>query len=125
MSLKICVDFDGTVTKHEYPRVGADVDGAVRVLKRLVKADHKIILYTMRSGPTLKHAIEWYRKHGIPLYGANYSPGQESWTNSPKVYGNLYIDDAALGTPLIHVKGERPYVDWDKVEVLLEQQNIL
>lgn len=46
----IAVDFDGTCVKHRYPMVGEDVDGAVSVLKELVRKGHKIILYTMRSG---------------------------------------------------------------------------
>ena len=33
----IAVDFDGTCVKHRYPMVGEDVDGAVSVLKELVK----------------------------------------------------------------------------------------
>jgi hypothetical protein len=37
--------------------VGEDVDGAVSVLKELVRKGHKIILYTMRSGDTLDDAI--------------------------------------------------------------------
>lgn len=48
----IAVDFDGTCVKHRYPMVGEDVDGAVSVLKELVRKGHKIILYTMRSGDT-------------------------------------------------------------------------
>lgn len=53
----IAVDFDGTCVKHRYPMVGEDVDGAVSVLKELVRKGHKIILYTMRSGDTLDDAI--------------------------------------------------------------------
>ena len=43
----IAVDFDGTCVTHAFPKIGEDI-GAVPVLKRLVKAGHKIILYTMR-----------------------------------------------------------------------------
>ena len=42
----IAVDFDGTCVKHRYPMVGEDVDGAVSVLKELVRKGHKIILIT-------------------------------------------------------------------------------
>ena len=47
------------------------------------------------------------------MYGYNENRSQKSWTQSNKVYGNMYIDDAAFGCPLIHPEdGSRPYVDW-------------
>ena len=124
--LKICVDFDGTVVEHMYPKIGKTVPESVNVLKRLVEAGHRIILYTMRSDEALKEAIDWYKEHDIPLFGINYSPGQKSWTNSPKIYGNIYIDDAALGTPLLQPDPNgRPYVDWYKIETLLIEYGAL
>ncbi len=122
--LEICVDFDGTPVTHEYPKVGRDV-GAVPVLKRLVDAGHKLILFTMRSGKELKDAENWFKEKGIPLYGVNVNPTQKSWTSSPKAYGQLYIDDAALGIPLIINGVDRPYVDWPKVEIMLEELGVL
>lgn len=97
----IAVDFDGTCVKHRYPMVGEDVDGAVSVLKELVRKGHKIILYTMRSGDTLDDAISWFIDNDIELWGINRNPEQYGWSSSPKVFANLYIDDAALGIPLI------------------------
>jgi hypothetical protein len=128
--MDIAVDFDGTVVLHEYPKVGPDVDGAVDVLKKLVANKHNIILWTMRSDKALQDAIDWYVKHEIPLYGINRNPTQ-NWTKSPKAYAQLYIDDAAVGCPLIVklVPDEegikqigKPYVDWKKVEEILELQ---
>jgi hypothetical protein len=50
------------------------------------------------------------------LYGINRNPEQDAWTSSPKAYGELYIDDAAFGCPLMFPKGfARPCVDWKKV----------
>ena len=46
--MEICIDFDGTCVTHEFPKVGKDI-GAVSVLKKIVEAGHKIILFTMRS----------------------------------------------------------------------------
>lgn len=96
----IAVDFDGTCVKHRYPMVGEDVDGAVSVLKELVRKGHKIILYTMRRGDTLDDAISWFIDNDIELWGINRNPEQYGWFSSPKVFANLYIDDAALGIPL-------------------------
>ena len=130
MEINICVDFDGTCTTHEFPRIGEDI-GAVPVLKRLVKAGHGLILFTMRSdgkrGNYLADAVEWFKKNDIPLYGIQTNPTQSTWTSSPKAYGQLYIDDAALGCPLIDNPklSSRPYVDWDAVEKYLEDEKIL
>jgi hypothetical protein len=120
----IAVDFDGTCVKFAYPKIGADI-GAVPVLKRLVKAGHQLILYTMRDGDELTQAAQWFKDNNIELYGVNQNPTQHKWTTSPKVYAQLYIDDAALGIPLIRTKDEKPYVDWEAVEDDLECMDIL
>lgn len=116
----IAVDFDGTCVTHEYPKVGKDI-GAIPILKELVNLGHKIILNTMRSHKELQDAVNWFKKNGIELYGINNNPTQKRWTDSPKVYANLYIDDAALGCPTMHRSdmGERAFVDWNSVAYLL------
>jgi len=116
----IAVDFDGTCVTHEYPKVGRPI-GASSVLLALVAAGHKLILWTMRSGSQLADAVEWFNDRGIELYGVNENPTQSGWTESPKAYAQLYIDDAALGAPLCKgLEGERPYIDWGVVKTLLE-----
>ena len=40
----IAVDFDGTCVKHRYPMVGEDVDGAVSVLKELVRKGQVVLI---------------------------------------------------------------------------------
>lgn len=114
----IAVDFDGTCVTHEYPKIGREV-GAAPVLEDLVKEGAKLILFTMRSGDKLQEAVDWFAYHDIPLYGINRNPTQ-TWTQSPKAYAHLYIDDAALGVPLLRgLKGERPFVDWKTVREML------
>ena len=128
----IAIDFDGTVVTHEYPSVGKDV-GAVSVLEDLIYNGHKLILNTMRSGKELSDAVKWFENNNIELYGVNENPTQKSWTTSPKVYAQLYIDDAALGIPLIEklmekngfTINDRPYVDWLQVRKLLVKHNII
>lgn len=138
----IAVDFDGTCVTHEFPRVGAEI-GAAEVLKELTDKGHKIILFTMRSHPNeinqnrtldgniinndaLQDAIDWFKKHDIPLFGVNENPTQKDWTSSPKPYAHIYIDDAALGVPLKHDSlSDRPYVDWNIVKYYLHVKNIL
>jgi len=120
----ICVDFDGTIVTHDYPNIGKPVPDALRVLQELRRADHKIILFTMRSGKNLKEAEMYLQNNGVQLYGVNRTPTQRSWTQSPKAYGHLYIDDAALGIPLIEDEefSERPFVNWSEVRKLLKRK---
>lgn len=115
--MEIVIDFDGTVVTHEYPKVGRDI-GAIPVLKRLIERGDKLILFTMRSGKELQDAIDWFAVNGIELYGKQYNPTQAQWTCSNKCYGQLYIDDAALGCPLVF-GSDRPHVDWQEVERIL------
>ena len=139
----IAIDFDGTCVTHEFPKVGRDI-GAAPILKALVQNGHKLILFTMRSNwhvasdtgdPTimdvaglfLDDAVAWFKKNGIELYGINENPKQKEWTTSPKAYAELYIDDAALGVPLIHAPNvvDRPFVDWRMVQKQLECMGLL
>ena len=125
-SMYIAIDFDGTCVTHDYPRIGKDIH-AVNVLKRLVANGHKLILNTMRSGKELDEAVNWFKEHNIELFGANVNPTQKSWTDSPKVYAHLYIDDTALGCPLRHDSWmcKSPYVDWVKVRQYLISNGII
>lgn len=127
----IGIDFDGTCVTHEYPKVGRDI-GAQPVLKDLIKAGHKLVLFTMRSGEKLKEAEEWFEENEIPLFGSNVNPEQKEWTDSPKAYCQLYIDDAGLGMPLMKMGSfedplstTRPFVNWTRVRKLLEDKGIL
>ena len=121
----IAIDFDGTCTTHEFPYVGKDI-GAIPVLKKLVEKGHGLVLLTMRDKNYLDAAVKWFDDNEISLYGIQRNPTQNNWTTSPKAYAELYIDDAALGCPLVYPEnGDRPYVDWNKVEQLLIDKKVL
>jgi hydroxymethylpyrimidine pyrophosphatase-like HAD family hydrolase len=117
----ICIDFDGTIVDHRFPDIGPPVPNALEWLKKFQEAGAKLILFTMRSdgsrsGDALARAVHYLEENGISLYGVNHNPSQVHWTSSPKAYGQIYIDDAAFGCPLIHPEGfQRPCVDWDIV----------
>ena len=112
----IVIDCDGTVMTHDYPKIGKDI-GAVPVLKELVDNKHQLILFTMRSGKKLDNAVNWFKENEIPLFGIQTNPSQHEWTDSPKAYGNLIIDDAAAFAPLrLDLSySNRPFIDWDKM----------
>lgn len=142
----IGIDFDGTCVTHEFPAIGKKI-GAGPVLKELVDQGHKLILFTMRSDKKevlgenfeiiskketyLTDAVNWFKRNGIELYGIQTNPTQHTWTESPKAYCHLYIDDAALGCPLVYPFGElpvnhhRPYVDWVKVREMLVKMKVI
>ena len=124
--MTINVDFDGTVVTHAFPKIGEDI-GSVKVLKRLVKDGHQLIIFTMRSGNTLEEAVKWFNDNEIPLYGIQTNPTQKRWTSSPKSYAELMIDDAALGAPLKEDANvsHRPFIDWVVVEQMLEKAGLL
>jgi hydroxymethylpyrimidine pyrophosphatase-like HAD family hydrolase len=141
--MDIVIDFDGTVVSHEFPEVGKDI-GAETVLKKLVESGHNLILFTMRSnngnlplitekgiisvnGDYLDHAVKWFEEKGIKLHGVQKNPTQHTWTTSPKAYGQIIIDDAALGCPLrLDTEvSSRPFVDWKRVENILTDSGVL
>jgi len=116
----ICVDFDGTIVDHCYPEIGKPVPYALESIKFLIENNHKIILFTMRSGNTLNEAVKYLLDNGIELFGINENPEQHTWTESRKVYANMYIDDAAVGCPLIKPnKFNRECVNWDSIIKLI------
>lgn len=108
----IAVDFDGTIVEHQYPAIGPDVPGAFEWLRKLQDAGALLMLWTMRDGKALDEAVEHCRAQGVEFWGVNVNPTQVSWSASAKQYAHLYIDDAALGCPLVHPGRARPYVDW-------------
>lgn len=128
--MTILIDFDGTCVYHDFPNVGKDI-GAAPVLRELVAAGHKLILWTMRcdhtepptsddpniysvGGNYLSDAVRWFKDRNIPLYGINTNPTQDKWTSSPKAYGELCIDDINLGARLKKVADLRPFINWEK-----------
>lgn len=125
-SYVIAIDFDGTCVEHEYPSVGMDVEGAVETLRALNNKGHRLILFTMRSGDKLDKAVKWFKDREIELWAVNENPEQREWTESPKVFADVYIDDAALGCPIMFIDGvRRPVINWRKVREWLEYHGYL
>jgi len=134
----IGLDFDGTCVTHEFPKVGKELPYCVDILRKIVAHGGKLILWTMRSnhitpptstspeiyceaGNYLDDAINWFYDRGIPLWGIQENPEQKIWTNSPKAYAHIYIDDAALGSFTMRdpAFSDRDYIDWVTVDSFL------
>jgi hypothetical protein len=135
--MDIVLDFDGTCVAHAFPELGQDI-GAVPVLKELIANKNRLILFTMRSdghpgnakaknSEYLSQAVKWFSDNGIPLYGIQSNPTQARWTSSPKAYGQLIIDDAALGAPLKLdlTISDRPFIDWVAVRQYLQAVKLI
>lgn len=96
----IAIDFDGTLVDHEYPRIGKEKIFAFETLKLLIKAEHRLILWTIRSGKELDEAIDFCRKRGVEFYAANRNYPEEVFVEgefSRKLNADLFIDDRNLG----------------------------
>lgn len=123
----LCVDFDGTCVTHAFPEIGEDINAAP-LLKTIADNGHKIILFTVRSHSKnkenrdyLEEAVEWFKKNGIKLYGINENPDQIKILSTPKPLSDLYIDDKALGAPLMYdeKKSKLPFIDWLEASYML------
>lgn len=118
---------------YDWPfSIGHDI-GAVPVLKKIVGAGHHLIVMSAIArtpeDPVVyerfSEMIKWFSDNEIPYIGINYNP-RESF-RSDKITADLYIDDHCLGIPLkTDLKlSKRPFVDWEKCEILLKEMDII
>lgn len=101
--MTIAVDFDGTIVKHDFPRIGKEIPFAVDTLKTFVSEGHRVILWTSRKGDALKAAVDWCAERGLNFYAVNSNypdlsiVPKEKRHESGKVVADVYIDDRNLG----------------------------
>ena len=96
----IAVDFDGTIVKHEYPKIGRELPFAIDTLKRLQQSpEYQLILWTVREGVELQEALEFCKSRGLEFYAVNSNyPEEEAEHKEPrKLKADLFIDDRNLG----------------------------
>jgi hydroxymethylpyrimidine pyrophosphatase-like HAD family hydrolase len=96
--LTIAIDFDGTIVKHKYPKIGKELPLATHTIKALAQKGHKLILWTYRSGSELDEAVAFCHSRGIEFYAVNknFPEEEESKNVSRKILADLYIDDRNL-----------------------------
>ena len=99
MSLRVAVDFDGTIVENEYPDIGKPKLFAFETLRELQKRKFRLILWTFRSGKPLEEAVEFCKKHGIEFYAVNKNYPEEVFDDSisRKIDADIYIDDKNMG----------------------------
>ncbi|WP_148372277.1 BT0820 family HAD-type phosphatase [Bacteroides bouchesdurhonensis] len=96
----IAVDFDGTIVKHRYPRIGEEIPFAIETLKLLQQEQHRLILWSVREGKLLDEAVEWCKNRGLEFYAVNKDYPEEQKDHqsfSRKLKADLFIDDRNLG----------------------------
>ena len=96
----IAVDFDGTIVRHRYPKIGDEPPFATETLRMLIREGHRLILWTVREGKLLDEAIEWCRDRGVEFYAINRDFPEEDATGSAfsrKPKAHLFIDDLSFG----------------------------
>lgn len=98
-NLTIAVDFDGTIVENRYPKIGKPLLFAIETLKKLQEDGHQLILWTYRTGPELKEAVEYCKKQGIHFYAVNNSYPEEKYDSSlsRKIQADFFIDDRNIG----------------------------
>ena len=105
-NLFLAIDFDGTIVKHDFPRIGSLMPGAKEAINALHGHGHKIIVWTVRNHTegefdreaTIGGVQDFLDKHGIRYDTINENhPDLDFHTESRKVYADIYIDDRNLG----------------------------
>ena len=99
--MRIAVDFDGTIVENQYPAIGREIAFAVPVLKKLIAEGNEVILWTSRSGPFLKDAVDWCRANGLMFYAVNSNQrdgcNPHQFHGPRKIRADIYIDDNNIG----------------------------
>lgn len=118
----ICVDFDGTIVHHSFPRIGEPLPEAFEVLKELKAAGFRLILWTCREDENGKNyltdAIDFCRRNGVEFDAHNETIAEAEFradnVDLRKPYCHYFIDDRNIGG----------FPGWDVVrKVILEGQN--
>ncbi len=115
-TMKIAVDFDGTIVEDAYPDIGKPMLFAFETMKELQKQRHQLILWTYRSGTELEEAVEFCRSNGIEFYAVNRSYPEEEFDpeNSRKIHAHIFIDDRNIGG----------FPGWSRVWQMLNDEDI-
>ena len=96
----IAVDFDGTLNDHAFPEIGPPKPLVIKYIQQHAQRGTKIILHTCREDDEpggrqyLTEAVEWCKKHGIPIDAVNENPYVPF--GKRKIYADIYIDDRAV-----------------------------
>lgn len=94
----IAIDFDGTLFEEKWPGIGQPNLGVILRAKQEKRNGATLILWTCRTGESLKQALEACAKYDLIFDEINANPEDEilKWGNNPrKVGADEYWDDKA------------------------------
>lgn len=92
----IAVDFDGTLCRDCYPRIGEANERLIRRLKELRAQGDRLILWTCRNGERLEEALRFCMVRGLVFDAVNENLPEtvEAFGgDSRKIFADVYIDD--------------------------------
>jgi hypothetical protein len=98
--MTIAIDFDGTLVRDEYPRLGPLQPDALRCVNRLYGDGHYIIIWTCRTGDQLLAAVNHLLALGVKFHRVNSGkPGEVAayGGEGKKVAADVYVDDRQVG----------------------------
>lgn len=94
----VAIDFDGTIVKHEFPKIGPLLPGAKEKINFWYDNNlFAIIIWTCRGGKYLEEMKEFLDKEGIKYHKINENAfPSKDFNPYPKIYADFYIDDRAV-----------------------------
>ena len=107
----IAVDFDGTLCRDCYPKIGEANSRLIRILKELRQNGDQLILWTCRQGQALEEALQFCEAWGLTFDAINENLPQITeryGSDSRKIYADIYIDDRSI-SPWGWCKRKRNY----------------
>jgi hydroxymethylpyrimidine pyrophosphatase-like HAD family hydrolase len=103
--LVIAIDFDGTLCKYAFPKIGEQEEQHKQLMQILIdlrQKGNKLILWTNRGDneeyKSLTEAIDWCKEKGLEFDSINQNLLDQKKLSgySPKIIADYYIDDKAL-----------------------------
>ena len=102
------IDFDGTIVKHEFPKIGKPMPEAFEVMQEMKDAGWKLILFTCRedeghkiSKQYLSDAVDFCKANDVEFDSVNETLEEYEFRpedmDKRKPYGTVMIDDRNLG----------------------------
>ncbi|MDD7641434.1 MAG: hypothetical protein PUK75_02940 [bacterium] len=92
----IAVDFDGTLCKDCYPKIGDANEGLIARLKELHRQGDRLILWTCRQGERLEEALHFCLDRGLSFDAVNENLPEiieQYGSDSRKIFADVYLDD--------------------------------
>lgn len=94
----IAVDFDGTLCRESYPKIGLPNLPLIYLLRNLRMDGKQIILWTCRCGERLDEAVAWCKRFGLEFDAVNENVPEtleRYGMEARKISADVYIDDKA------------------------------